>query len=281
MIAPLWYTRQNLGGFFMQGPMIKKVILSLLCITSLIQADHPIIVWDIHDVLLQPYDQFVSLLKFPHKRDIISRLSWPLVKDIASLLSQHLIREVSSEEYIHTAIAHGDPHLAELIVTVANSQRPMIGMQKLVKELHDLGIEQQIGSNIGKSSFYRLLDPEKYPHVASIFKYMNIDKSMVSEFENGTIIKKPDAQFFERYLAKNNIDLRHTPVIFIDDRWENVRVARSMGFDGIVFKNPNQLRIELRKRDIPVSIPPLTYSTQRDCRQLRDTTRFYSPAATS
>jgi|GEM_PF-2291683 len=265
----------------MRTVMIKRLFFAFLCTVSIAQAQQPIILWDIHDVLLQPYDQFITLLKFPHKRDIFSRISWPMLKNVGSLLSQHIAREVSSEEYIHMAIANGNPHLAELIVAVANAQRPMGGMRNLVQELHALGIEQHIGSNIGKSSFYRLLDKQKYPQIAAIFKYMDIDKSIVSEFENGTVIKKPDAQFFERYLTKNDINLSQSNIIFIDDRWDNVRVARSMGFDGILFKNPNQLRTELRKRGLAVAVPPFKYSTQRDRHLLRDLTRFYKPVAAS
>lgn len=81
--------------------------------------------------------------------------------------------------------------------------------------------------------------------------------------------------FFERYLNKNNIDLEKTPVIFVDDKWDNVRVARSMGFDAILFKNPQQLRIELRKRNIPVKAPRFKYSSQRNKHVLRSLSSFY------
>lgn len=265
----------------MQIKMIKRFLLSLLLAASIANAQNPIIVWDIHDVLLQPQDQFVTLLKFPHLRDVFSRISWPLLKGVGSLLSKHIFREVSSEEYIHKAIEHGNPHLAELIVSVANSQRPIAGMRILVQELHDLGIEQHIGSNIGKTSFHRLLNKQKHPQSAAVLKYMDLDKSVVSEFIDGEVIKKPEVRFFEHYLTKNNVDLTQTPVIFIDDRWDNVRVARSMGFDGILFKNPNQLRNALRKRGIAVNVPLFKYSTQRNHHYLRDTFRFYHPVAVS
>ncbi|EKD48922.1 MAG: HAD family hydrolase [uncultured bacterium] len=254
---------------------LKSVILALIFSISAAHANRPIIVWDIHDVLLQPYDQFVTLLKFPHLRNIFSHISWPLIKHTGSLLLQHFSREVSSEEYIHMAIENGNPHLAELIVSIANAQRPITGMRSIVQELHNLGIEQHIGSNIGKTSFYRLLDKQKYPQIAALLKYMNLEKSVVSKFIDGSVIKKPDVRFFERYLTKNSIDFKKQHVIFIDDRWDNVRVARAMGFDGILFKNPNQLRNELHKRAIPIRIPSSRYTNQRDRHSLRDTSRFY------
>ena len=259
--------------------MIKKLFYSLILICSLAQAQQPIILWDIHDVLLQPEDQLVTLFTFPHKKDLFSRISWRLLKSLTSLIAQHLSREVSSEEYIHAAIASGNPHLAELIVAVANAQRPIPGMRQLVQELHELGIEQHIGSNIGKTAFYRLLDGEKHPRITPLLQYMNLDASMVSEYVDGRVVKKPNAFFFERYLEKNNLDPRTTPIIFIDDRWDNVRVAQSMGFDGILFQNPNQLRTALRKRGIQIRTPAYKYSHQCTKNPLRKIANFYRPVA--
>jgi len=104
---------------------------------------------------------------------------------------------------------------------------------------------------------------------------MDLKKSIVTGFENGEIIKKPDARFFEKYLAHNAIELDKTTVIFVDDNWDNVRVARSMGFDAILFKNPQQLRKELRARNISVKSPHHIYSTQRDTHKLRTPFSFY------
>ncbi len=265
-------------GFFMT---IKKILVSLLLFTSICRADNPIILWDIHGVLLQTQDRALTFFTFPHLKEVFSHFSWPLLKDFASLSAQHLFQDTSSEEYIKTALKHGNPHLAELIISIANAQRPIPGMKELVQELHALGVEQHIGSNIGETSFRRLLDSNKHPYVAPFFKRMDLKKSIVTGFENGEIIKKPDARFFEKYLAHNAIELDKTPVLFIDDNWDNVRVARSMGFDAILFKNPQQLRKELRARNIPIKAPHQIYSTQRDAHKLHPPFSFYRviPAA--
>ncbi len=255
---------------------IKTIVLSFLLLASAAHASNPIILWDIHDVLLQPQDRIINFFTFPHLKAAFSHLSWPLLKDLMKFISKDVFTdETSSEEYIQVAMQHNNPHLAELIIAMANSQRPIPGMRELVSELTNLDIEQHIGSNIGQTSFHRLLDPQKHPYTAPFFKHIDLQKSVVVSLDNGNIIRKPDARFFERYLDKNKIDLEKTPVIFVDDKWDNIRVARSMGFDAILFKNPQQLRIELRKRDIPVKAPRFTYSTQRDRHFLRTPSSFY------
>ncbi len=253
---------------------IKSLLVSFLLFASIAHASNSVILWDIHDVLLQPQDRVINFFTFPQLKAAFSHLSWPLLKDLAGYVVKNIFDETSSEEYIQLAMHHNNPHLAELIIALANSQRPIPGMRTLVHELHDLGIEQHIGSNIGQTSFHRLLDPQKHSYTAPLFKHMDLTKSIVTEFSNGKIIKKPDARFFERYLNKNKIDLEKTPVIFVDDKWDNVRVARSMGFDEILFKNPQQLRIELRKRNIPVKAPRFKYSSQRDKHVLRSPSSF-------
>ncbi len=254
---------------------IKTIVISFLLFTSTAHASAPIVLWDIHEVLLHPQDRIINFFKFPQLKAAFSHLSWPLLKELIGLLSKNIFDETSSEEYIQPAMRHGNPHLAELTIALANSQRPIPGMRELVSELNDLGVEQHIGSNIGQTSFHRLLDPQKHPYTAPLFKHMDLTKSIVTEFSNGEIIKKPDARFFERYLDKNKIDLEKTSIIFVDDKWDNIRVARSMGFDAILFKNPKQLRIELRKRNIPVKTSLFRYSTQRDRHFLRTPSSFY------
>lgn len=175
---------------------IKSLLVSFLLFASIARASHPIILWDIHEVLLEPQDRIINFFKFPQLKATFSHLSWTFLKEMGHLIKDILFDEASSEEYIQLAIHHNNPHLAELIIAIANSQRPIPGMRTLVRELHNLGIEQHIGSNIGQTSFHRLLDPQKHPYTAPLFKHMDLTKSIVTEFSNGEIIKKPDARFF-------------------------------------------------------------------------------------
>ncbi len=254
-----------------------KLKLSLLFIffSSLSLAAKPIILWDIHDVLAEPQDRIVTFFRFPYFKELASRVSWPFIKDLVGLITKNLLSEdVSSEQYIHLALQHNNPYLAELIVRVANSQKPIVGMKEIVQELDQLGYDQHIGSNIGFIAFHRLINPEKHPQLGPIFKPMDIRKSVVVNNDHGRFIRKPDPRFFKRYLKKNNIDLTKTPVIFIDDKPENSRAARAVGLDAIRFKNPRQLREELIKRGVKVRAPKYRYSNQQDQHKLYDPALF-------
>ncbi|MBQ7908329.1 MAG: HAD family phosphatase [Elusimicrobiaceae bacterium] len=59
---------------------------------------------------------------------------------------------------------------------------------------------------------------------------------------------KPDPRIYERFLER--FSLRAEKCVFIDDNAANVAAAHTVGMDGIVFKNAEQLREELQKRDI-------------------------------
>lgn len=236
---------------------IKPFILTIVLFTfTFAHAMKPIILWDLHEVLLQPKNRITTFLTFSHLKETLSSLSWPLAKNLLSLIAQNMIQDISSEEYIRIARTYNNPHLIELIITLVNSQQLNPGMKEIVQTLTDEGYEQHIGSNIGETAFRRLLDANRYPSIAPIFKHMNLEKSMVTRFENGEIVKKPDVRYFHHYLAKNEIDLEKTPVIFIDDDADNIRTARSLGFDAIRFKTPELLRMELKKRNIPIKAPP-------------------------
>lgn len=58
-------------------------------------------------------------------------------------------------------------------------------------------------------------------------------------------IKKPDTKLFEIVLKDLNADAKCT--VFLDDLAENVQAAKSLGINGIVFKDAKQAETELTK----------------------------------
>lgn len=255
----------------------NKIVLFLSLCFSYLQADNPIVVWDLHDTLLQPKSRIVTVMKYPHFKKVFSQASLGFLKDLVKLIGKNIFGSTSSEEFMHIANKHNNPHFGEIVIRYANAQEVIPGMQEIVDELAQRDIEQHIGSNIGKTAFRRLIDSSENPHLAPLFKPMNIPKSHVVSLKNGKIAPKPNKLFFEEYLGKNNIDLKKKQVIFIDDRIENIRAAKAFGFDAILFKNPRQLRIELSKRNMPIKIPQTKYSSQRDKHALRSNSSFYKP----
>ena len=246
--------------------MNKKIHLFLLfilihCLSN--TTEKPIILWDLHEVLLEQKNPFWAIVSYPHLSNVIKYFSLSLFYEIVPLAISNLWSSVSSEEYIHLAKKHNNPYLKELILQIANAQHPKKYMIPLLKELNALGYENHIGSNIGPSSYYALINKNEYPQLASIFNIMNLKTSQISNYiDDNIILKKPYDEYYLNYLTKNNIDLKKQPVIFIDDTRANVITAKKLGFDAILFKHPYQLRNELIARGIPLTPPPYTFSNQ-------------------
>ncbi len=228
----------------------KLATLLTLSLMQQAQANKPIILWDIHNVLLTRSGIIEKAWNYPHWWNAIKHSPLVLIKDLLALTVKHFISGRSSEQFIQRARAHNNPYLEQLIIQLVNAQQPMVGMKEIVDELHAAGYEQHIGSNIGKTPFLALIDPNQFPKLAPIFAPIKIEKSLVVSDEYGDFVEKPDPQFFSLYLQKNNLDPKAQPIIFIDDNAKNVQAAQEVGIDAILFENPEQLRDELQKRNV-------------------------------
>ena len=80
------------------------------------------------------------------------------------------------------------------------------------------------------------------------FDYFSVITTSDTIDPDGSLIKKPDPQFFALFQKIHNKADKH--IIFIDDDQSNVSVAKAAGMQSILFKNPEQLRNELQKIDI-------------------------------
>lgn len=211
-----------------------------------------IILWDLHDVVLKRHGTFKTIMRYPHKAKALQKGA--LRGGMVKLLVKNMFKEGSSEEYIHLARKHNNPYMEELIIQATNAQRPISGTAAIIQELSDNGYEQHVGSNIGRTTFDAIINPEKHPDCAWVFRHFDINKSHVVDFNNGAIVKKPNPEFFQKYLDKNKINLKKTRVIFIDDKKKNIETARSLGFHAIQFKNPDQLRQDLAQSGVTISV---------------------------
>ncbi len=219
------------------------------------RTNKPIILWDIHDVLLKRSGIIATLWNHNNWWNTITNSSFGLVKDLIAIAMSHLVSATSSEQFIERARAHNNLYMEQLITQLTNSQQPITGMKKITDELHVAGCEQHIASNIGSTPFRALTDSQKFPHLAPTFAHMNIEKSFVVSNDTGTFVKKPNPQFFSLYLQKNGLDPHSQPIIFIDDNTKNVAAAQTVGIDAILFKNPTQLCEELQKRNVLIPHP--------------------------
>jgi putative hydrolase of the HAD superfamily len=119
------------------------------------------------------------------------------------------------------------------IGTFESNLRPRKSMVKLALGLKRRGYKIAILSNaikihsdhVSRKNIYQLFSP------------------VVLSFEVG--MNKPSRNIYN--LTARRMGLKANECLFIDDKEENVKVARSVGMHGIVFRNVTQLKTELKK----------------------------------
>ncbi|WP_286908179.1 HAD family hydrolase [Clostridium sp. UBA1652] len=95
------------------------------------------------------------------------------------------------------------------------------------------------GYNLYVLSNFHLL---AYENVTKRYPFFNYFHGGIISYKENLI--KPDEEIYLRLIKRYNIIPEET--IFIDDTLENVEAAKVFGINGIVFKNPNNLREELK-----------------------------------
>ena len=98
-----------------------------------------------------------------------------------------------------------------------------------------------------KSSGYRILGLSNWSSrvydVINKFDIFNlIEDSLISKDVHQL---KPNKDIYESFL--NKFDVKAAECVFIDDKPENIEGCKTVGMNGIVFKNSNQLKHELDK----------------------------------
>lgn len=224
----------------------KTILIPATAITPL-TPKNTVFLWDFHDVLAKRNKRktLSTVWNFPKKGTVLRKMNRTLLCKMFKMIGNSA---TTSEELIHVIRDQNNPELEELIYQVANIQEPIPGTVALIQELHRMGYQHYIGSNIGSSIFADLINPLKHPQFAPLFSQFNLEHPQTVDFELAhpeKTIKKPAPEFYQEFLRKNNIDLATTNVIFVDDRLENVRAAQKAGFIGIHFKYPSQLRKDL------------------------------------
>lgn len=110
---------------------------------------------------------------------------------------------------------------------------PIDGTVKVLEGIRSAGYNLYVLSN------FHLL---AYENVTKRYPFFNYFHGGIISYKENLI--KPDEEIYLRLIKRYNIIPEET--IFIDDTLENVEAAKVFGINGIVFKNPNNLREELK-----------------------------------
>ena len=114
------------------------------------------------------------------------------------------------------------------------------GTVKILKDIHN-------------SNEYKLLSltnwsTETFPFALKRFSFLELFDDIIVSGKIKMI--KPEKQIFEYVIKKHCINPEKT--LFIDNNIENVKASKELNFKGIHFRNPQQLKTELRKYKIEV-----------------------------
>ncbi len=148
--------------------------------------------------------------------------------------------EVTEEETLR-GFAAADPEIEKEIRLAYTDLRGMLVMRDyaipLVQRLKQAGYGVYYLSNYSKKA---------YDECAESLAFMPFMDGGIVSFKVG--LTKPDPRMFRCFLER--FGLRPEECAFIDDTEENVTVARTLGFAGIVFRNYDALLSELREAGV-------------------------------
>ena len=82
---------------------------------------------------------------------------------------------------------------------------------------------------------------ETFPIAQKHFDFLNWFHGIVVSGEEGT--RKPHQEIYD--ITLNRFKIKPHNALFIDDNLRNIEAAKQLGINGIHFKNPEQLRLEL------------------------------------
>jgi FMN phosphatase YigB (HAD superfamily) len=191
-----------------------------------------IITFDIHGVLFNPNwaEIFQQLWRNKKSLSLLIYVFNPwFIYDFFVLLKQGAVPEAFILHFAHKYSYFRK--YKNFVLTIANTQKPIVSTIDLTKELKKKGYPIHIFSNIGAILYQDLA--KKHPAIFNLF-----DAVYVPSVENQYRGKRHKKTFFA-YLALCNP--KHKQVIFVDNNMSNVKKADRIGIVAIRYNNTNEL----------------------------------------
>ncbi len=119
-------------------------------------------------------------------------------------------------------------------IRLTNTQRPILPVVQLLKQLKERGYKLYVLSNIGKETFTEL--SLKYPEISSYF-----DGAFTATAENN-YTHKPHKEFYEEFKLLLATHGHHDKqILFIDDLKKNIVAATQCNIGGIHYTSARKL----------------------------------------
>lgn len=90
---------------------------------------------------------------------------------------------------------------------------------------------------------------DTFPHARERFPFLDLFDDIVVSGEER--LAKPDPAIFEVLRRRTGLPLEHC--VFVDDSPANVAAAAQAGMDAILFTDTGHLRVDLRRRGLPLA----------------------------
>jgi len=240
-----------LQGGGMRKRFTRIVGLGICHVASVIvsgAAGKEIFLWDLDGVVLTRTNMVGVALSYPRKKELWRQLSYPLLRDALTVLFGRRVFgfKGATEQYVRLANQYEVPLLEEFVLSVANAKKVIPGTVEIMRQLHEAGYPQYIGTNMGKTVFEHLVQKKEFSFLGEWFDVSASQFVTLEGLQHG--IFKPKKLFFEEFLLRN--DLHADRVIFIDDRLENVKSARDVGLRAVKFTGPRALVRRLKKMGV-------------------------------
>lgn len=195
------------------------------------------IIFDLAEVYLKGLlgvEHYLEPLVGIKAKEIQSRLQG---KELISLFHG----EISEEEYWSRIIERNNwkVDIGLLKKAVRNNFEEIEGTRKIIEKLKKMGFKLGLLSVHAK---------EWINHCVRKFDYHKLFHSTLYSFE--VAASKPDKKVYKLVLQR--LDSKPEECVFIDDNKKNLTPARELGITTIHFKNPEQLKKELRSLSIYV-----------------------------
>lgn len=197
-----------------------------------------IITFDIHGVLFAPDSKKIKQLIKTNKSilKVLVYLLWPpFILDILKLVHQKVVPE-EIIKYLCSRYKGIAPY-QKYAIGLANAQKPIPHMSTIVSELKNKGYQLHVFSNIGSEIFKELSAEHK--------EFFAQFDTIYIPHEANHFIGKPRHQAFHDYLKRCNP--LNQQIIFIDNRWRNIKAAHACQIFGIHFKSAKQLLKQLEQ----------------------------------
>lgn len=127
--------------------------------------------------------------------------------------------------------------LAELVAHIGERLQPMPGTLALLQQLHDQRQRQP-----GLHLYYLSNMPVPYARVLEQ-RHAFLQWFDGGIFSGDVLITKPDAAIYQLLQTRYTLEPAHT--VFVDDLKHNVQAAIALGWHGIHFESPEQLKERL------------------------------------